>query len=112
MALYLEIGRPWNLGMVRMRSGVRAPASAPLFYRNFTAARCTFLSKVVLVCPSGEGNGSSAQESKMALCLEIGRSWGPAMVSERFPGSSPRVGFSSGHRDGAGCALGAAGCAV
>ncbi len=44
-----------------------------------------FLSTVVLSCPQGEGDESSAQESKMTLYLAIGRPSGPRMVRRRSP---------------------------
>jgi hypothetical protein len=44
-----------------------------------------FLSTVVRCCRSGNGHENPAQESSMALYLEIGRPWSPGMVSRRSP---------------------------
>jgi hypothetical protein len=46
--------------MVRTRSPVRPRPSALFFYRNVTSSSIHFLSEVVLICPSYEGNESSA----------------------------------------------------
>ena len=46
--------------MVSKRSWVRVPPSALFLYRKLTSSSIHFLSKVVLFCPSGEGNESSA----------------------------------------------------
>src|ERR1700677_2075474 len=71
--------------MVRTRSRVRAPSSALDFLPQRHRGSIPFLSTVVLSCPQGEDGKSPVQESKMALYLEIGRPWGPSMVSRRSP---------------------------
>jgi hypothetical protein len=92
MTLYLEIGRPWGSLMVRRGSRVRVPSSALFLYRHLTSSSIHFLSKVVLFCPSDEGNESSAQESNMALYLAIGRPCGSQHGKDEVSGSTPDVG--------------------
>src|ERR1700677_2609758 len=79
--------------MVRRGSRVRVPSSALFLYRKLTSGSIHFLSKVVLFCPSDEGNESSAQESNMALYLAIGRPCGSQHGKDEVPGSNPGVGF-------------------